>query len=238
MRLADFTTLTFDCYGTLIDWEAGLLAVLKPWATRNGLDAGDNALLEAFGRHEHRVQGDNPGMLYPDILRAVQRGVAADYGAAASEADADALATSVADWPAFPDSAEALAYLKQHYKLVILSNIDRASFAHSNARLGVAFDAVFTAQDIGSYKPDLANFSYMLDHLAEIGVAKGDILHTAQSLYHDAAPAKELGLATAWINRRTDKPGAGATPASGARPDFEFPSLAALAATHRAEAGE
>ncbi|MFQ5959704.1 MAG: haloacid dehalogenase, partial [Alphaproteobacteria bacterium] len=133
MRLTGFTTLTFDCYGTLIDWETGILAVLRPWAVRNGLDASDDALLEAFGRHENRVQGNNPAMPYPDILRRTQHAVAADLGAAAAAADADALATSIKDWPAFPDSTAALAYLKQHYRLVILSNIDRASFAHSNA---------------------------------------------------------------------------------------------------------
>jgi 2-haloalkanoic acid dehalogenase type II len=233
MKLTDFTTLTFDCYGTLIDWETGILAVLKPWAARNRLDASDDALLEAFGRHETGVQQANPGMLYRDILRRVQRAVAKDFAVAPSDADADALGTSIGDWPAFPDSVASLAYLKQHYKLVILSNVDNASFAHSNARLRVAFDAIFTAEDIGSYKPDPRNFRYMLDRLGAMGVARVDILHTAQSLYHDIPPAKELGLATNWINRRHAKTGEGATPPSDVRPDFDFPSLAAFAEAHR-----
>ena len=139
------------------------------------------------------------------------------------------------DWPAFPDSAAALAYLKQHYKLVILSNVDRTSFAGSNRRLGVAFDAIYTAQDIGSYKPDPANFRYMLDHLAALGNGPGDILHTAQSLFHDHGPARRLGLASAWIDRRQDQQGWGATPPppEGAGYDFRFPSMAALVQAHQ-----
>jgi len=145
----------------------------------------------------------------------------------------------VSDWPAFADSAAALAYLKQHYQLVILSNVDRTSFAGSNRRLGVEFDAIYTAQDIGSYKPDLANFHYMLARLAERGIVPGDILHTAQSLFHDHGPAKRIGLASAWINRRHDRPGWGATlpPPEGAAYEFRFDSLAAMAEAHARETG-
>ncbi len=236
MNLTDYSTLTFDCYGTLIDWEAGILAVLAPWAARNGLGATDDILLETFGRIEGRVQNDTPAMLYPDVLRAVQRGVAADFGIAASDVDAEALGTSVGDWPAFPDSREALAYLKKHYKLVILSNIDNASFALSNERLGGEFDAIVTAQEVGSYKPDLNNFRVLLDRLAAKGIAKGDILHTAQSLHHDVAPAQRIGLATNWINRRHDRPGGGATLPSDAVPDVEHTSMAHFVDAHRAAA--
>lgn len=141
------------------------------------------------------------------------------------------------DWPAFTDSAEALAYLTQHYKLVILSNVDRASFADSNALLGVTFDAIYTAQDIGSYKPDLTNFRYMLDRLAELRIAKSNILHTAQSLFHDHAPAKAIGLASAWIDRRHATGGFGATmaPPASTGYDFRFNSVADFAAAHLAE---
>ena len=143
---------------------------------------------------------------------------------------------SVPDWPAFSDSAASLRYLRQHYQLVILSNVDRQSFSGSNERLGVAFDAVYTAQDIGSYKPDPANFDYMLAQMAARGVQPGAILHTAQSLFHDHAPAKQRGLATAWIDRRHDQPGWGATaPSPGARYDFRFTSLADMVAAHQAE---
>lgn len=234
MKLTDFTTLTFDCYGTLIDWETGILAVLRPWVAEHGLGLSDDALLEAFGRHESRIQQDSPAMLYPDVLRQTQHAVAADFGVPPSEADADALGSSVGDWPAFADSADALAYLKRHYKLVILSNVDNASFARSNETLGVAFDAIVTAEDVGSYKPALRNFEYLLDRLAGMGIGKSDILHTAQSLYHDIPPAQKIGLATNWINRRHDKPGLGATPAANAFPDFEHKSMAHFVEAHTA----
>ncbi len=234
MNLADFTTLTFDCYGTLIDWETGIAAALRPWAERAGVDGDDEALLAAFARVENRLQRDNPTAPYPELLRNGALAIAADLGAPMGGGEAEAFAASIKDWPAFPDSADGLAYLKRHYKLVILSNVDTASFAHSNAKLGVEFDAIFTAEDIGSYKPDLANFRYMLACLEAMGTAKSQILHTAQSPYHDIAPAREIGLATNWINRRALKPGGGATPAAAATPDFEHPSIAAFVEAHKA----
>ena len=136
-----------------------------------------------------------------------------------------------------PRFAEALAYLKQHYKLIILSNVDNASFAFSKPRLGVAFDAVYTAEDIGSYKPSARNFEYMLDHLAELGLARSDVLHTAESLFHDHVPAKAHGLATCWIYRRHAQEGFGATMNPGSRPDttFRFNSMAELVKAHEEE---
>ena len=233
--LTDFTTLTFDCYGTLIDWETGIVRALEPWLAKSGLSPSENEVLEAFAATEEAHERATPAALYPDILRRSLAEMATAWGVQVEPADANAFAGSVGDWPAFPDSAEALAYLKQHYKLVIISNVDRSSFARSNARLGVEFDLIVTAQDVGSYKPDLGNFHYTFDKLAQLGVAKEQILHTAQSLYHDHAPAAELGLASLWINRRQDKPGGGATvaPAEAVRPDFELPSMAALVELHR-----
>src|SRR5580692_3670661 len=224
MKLRDFRALSFDCYGTLIDWESGLFAALQPLLRLAGREAPRDAVLAEFAAHESAQQAATPGMLYPEVLEQVHRRLARDWGVAAQEAAHVAFGRSIPDWPAFPDSAAALSYLKRHYLLVILSNVDRASFAGSNARLGVAFDAICTAQDIGSYKPDLANFRYMLDHLAELGIAKSDILHTAQSLFHDHAPAKALGLASAWIDRRHASGGFGATmaPPAGASYDFRF----------------
>jgi 2-haloacid dehalogenase len=144
---------------------------------------------------------------------------------------------SVGDWPAFADSTASLSYLKQFYKLVILSNVDRKSFAQSNRRLGVAFDAVYTAEDIGSYKPDLGNFRYMIGALKNSGHPERDILHIAQSLFHDHAPANAVGLRSAWIDRRRDAVGAGATPPppEGVRYDFRFVSMAELVEAHRDE---
>ena len=237
MKLTDYKVLTFDCYGTLIDWEAGIHAALQPLLAKAATPLAKDDVLESFARHESAQEAETPQMIYSDLLTAVHRRLADQWGLAASDADHRRFGNSVPDWPAFPDSAEALAYLKQHYKLVILSNVDRTSFAGSNARLGVTFDAIYTAQDIGSYKPDLANFRYMLDHLAELGIAKSDILHTAQSLFHDHAPAKALGLASAWIDRRHASGGFGATmaPPAGASYDFRFTSMADFAAAHRTE---
>jgi 2-haloalkanoic acid dehalogenase type II len=236
MELTGFSTLTFDCYGTLIDWESGILAVLRPWAAKHGIDADDDTLLESFGRHETRVQQATPAVLYPDVLRQTMRAIGAEFGHDAWADEADALGNSVKDWPAFPDCVEALAYLKQNYKLVVLSNIDNESFAHSNRRLGVEFDAVVSAEDVGSYKPNPDNFTALIARLSGMGVKPGDVLHTAQSLYHDIAPARDIGLKTCWINRRHGKFGTGATPPTAAWPDMEKQSMADLVRAHRLEA--
>ena len=151
--------------------------------------------------------------------------------------ECEAYGRSVPGWPAFPDTAEALRYLKRHYKLVILSNVDNASFEHSRRKLGVELDAVYTAEDIGSYKPSPRNFDYMLEQLKGLGVEPGDILHTAESLFHDHVPAADKGLATCWIHRRHGQDGFGATmnPGSMPRTDFRFDGLAELAEAHRRE---
>jgi 2-haloalkanoic acid dehalogenase type II len=237
MKLTDFKVLTFDCYGTLIDWESGIHTALLPLLHKGDITLGRDAVLETFARHESDQEAITPGMVYSELLAVVHRRLAAEWNVAATEAEHRRFGASVPDWPAFPDSAEALKYLKQHYKLVILSNVDRASFSGSNRRLQVVFDAIYTAQDIGSYKPAPANFVYMLENLAALGFGKADILHTAQSLFHDHAPAKQFGLSSAWIDRRHEQSGWGATmaPPEGASYDFRFPSMAALAEAHRAE---
>ena len=235
MRLSDFKVLSFDCYGTLIDWEAGLSRALQPLAERSGRPVGD--LLERYGRVEHDVEEAYPGMRYAQLLELVHERLAEELGVEPGEGEARRFSQSVGDWPAFPDSAEALAYLKQHFRLVILSNVDRASFAGSNKRLEVGFDHVLTAEEIGSYKPDLRNFRYLLDTLATEGFGKDDLLHVAQSLFHDHAPANRLGIASAWIDRRAGRAGSGATPPPHPMPrfDFRFTSLEELAEAHRAE---
>jgi 2-haloacid dehalogenase len=237
VRLHDFRVLTFDCYGTLIDWESGIFAALGPLLVKMPAPIGRDSALEAFARHESAQEAETPKTRYSELLAKVHRRLAAEWGIAADEEAAQRFGASVPDWPAFADSATALAALKEHYQLVILSNVDRASFAGSNRRLGVVFDAVFTAEDIGSYKPDPENFRYLLERLAERGVRKEDILHTAQSLFHDHVPAKRAGLASAWIDRRHGAASFGATmpPPEDARYDFRFPSLAAMVEAYREE---
>lgn len=237
MRLSDFSTLSFDCYGTLIDWEAGLVAALESLRDRAGVDA--EQLLESYSRAEHSVEEEHPGLRYSELLAKVHGRLSDEFRI---EPDADAarkFGESVGDWPVFPDSAEALRYLKQHFRLVILSNVDRASFAGSNERLGVSFDDIFTAEEIGSYKPDPRNFQYLLDRLGEEGTGKEQLLHVAQSLFHDHVPANRFGIASAWIDRRAGKEGGGATMVPDPMPhfDFRFTTLGELADAHRAEIG-
>ena len=241
MRLADFRVLTFDCYGTLIDWESGIHTALQPLLQQAKTPPPRDQALELFAQQESAQEAETPGMIYSELLATVHRRLAGSLDLPASEEDHRRFGASVPDWPEFPDSAASLQYLKQHYQLVILSNVDRESFKGSNRRLGVKFDAIYTAQDVGSYKPDLANFRYMLDHLAQRGIALEAILHTAQSLFHDHVPAKQVGLASAWIDRRHEQDGWGATmppPGQGAGSyDFRFASLAEMVEAHRAEAG-
>jgi len=231
VELRDFEVLSFDCYGTLIDWEAGMAAVLRGWADRHGLDRTDEQLLTAYSTHEAQAETDHPTDLYPRILDRAMRALGADLGVPVGNDEAEALAVSVPQWPAFPDSPEALRGLARRYKLIILSNVDRASFAGSNERLGVRFTSILTAQDIGSYKPSPRNFEALRREVERLGIAEGRLLHVAQSLFHDHVPAKAAGLRTVWIDRRSDKPGWGATPAPQAdvTPDWTFPSMAAFA---------
>lgn len=238
-RLTDFEALSFDCYGTLIDWETGILAVLGPWARSRGLTLDDEAMLATYAGEEARAERQHPDELYPAILARSFRAVGARLGAEVTDADAAALAASVPDWPAFSDSAAALAELGRHYQLIILSNVDRQSFAASQERLGVTFAAVVTAEDVGSYKPAQANFDALLGTLAGLHISGSKLLHVAQSLFHDHGPAKQAGLPTVWINRRHGRDGWGATPPPPAavQPDWEFPTMAAFAAAVAAEPG-
>jgi 2-haloacid dehalogenase len=232
VRLDEFEALSFDCYGTLIDWEAGLAAVLWDWASRRNVQMDDRALLTAYASHEAIAESTHPGDLYPDILARSMRELGAELRAEVTATDAEALARSVPDWPAFPDAHDALAALSKRYKLIILSNVDRASFAASKQRLGVEFASVLTAEDIGSYKPSPRNFDALIAETRRLGIGDGKLLHVAQSLFHDHVPAKNAGLPTVWINRRHAKPGWGATPApeTAVTPDWTFPSMVDFAA--------
>ena len=250
MTLSDFDVLTFDCYGTLIDWESGIYAALAPLLARaggsaagmglarEGVSLSRDAVLQEFARLEGRQQEATPEMLYSNLLAKVHGQIASEWGVEPDPAEDAAFGQSIAVWPAFADTVEALRYLEQHFRLVILSNVDRASFAATSPRLGVTFDAIYTAQDIGSYKPDPRNFAYLVDRLREQGTPPDKILHVAQSLFHDHVPAKAIGLTTAWIDRRHETGGWGATaPVSPeVRYDYRFTSLKQLAEAHRAGA--
>ena len=238
-RLSDFKVLSFDCYGTLIDWESGMIAALAPIAARGKPPLAREAILEAHARHEAAQEAQTPAKLYRDLLAVVCRRLAEEWAVPAAWSECAAYGRSLKDWPAFPDSAAALQSLQRKYKLVILSNVDNESFASSNEKLSVAFDAIYTAEDCGSYKPSERNFEYMLAKLAARGIEKHEILHVAESLFHDHAPANRLGLASCWIHRRHGQEGFGATVKPGRTPkyDFRFTSMAELAKACEAEAG-
>lgn len=240
MKLSDYKVLTFDVYGTLIDWETGMMTGLKPLIDKTGQKLTRDQILQAHAYHESTAQRWTPQKRYSDLLGVVYRRLAEEWDVAVSWEECQAYGLSVRQWPAFDDSRAALAYLKQHYKLFVLTNTDNVSFSGSNARLDVAFDGAYTAEDIGSYKPSARNFEYMLDALQRRGIPPEDILHTAESMFHDHAPAKKMGLANCWIYRRHDKDGFGATMDPGALPetDFRFNSMADLVEAHKAELAE
>jgi 2-haloalkanoic acid dehalogenase type II len=235
MRLTDFKILTFDCYGTLIDWETGMVEALQPLAERADRPLTRDQILEAHGRHEAAQQLTTPTKLYRDVLAVVYKRLAEEWDVHVAWDECVAYGLSVRDWPAFDDTATALQYLAGHFRLAILSNVDNETFDFSNRKLGVYFDAIFTAEDIGSYKPSPRNFEYMIDKLGGMGIEKSDILHTAESMFHDHAPANAIGLANCWIHRRHEKEGFGATMKPEAMPtcDFRYVSLADFADAHR-----
>jgi len=258
-RLTDYRVLTFDCYGTLIDWETGIWDALQPLIMDNDNAGGARAAevtraagvtraasdsrnagvtredaLHAFAQCESRQERATPGLRYPELLARVHRRIAETLGLRTRSALDEAFGASVPLWPAFPDTADALRVLKRHYKLVILSNVHRDGIAASNRKLGVALDAVYTAEDIGSYKPADANYEYLLAHLqSDLGLGRSDVLHTAQSLHHDHVPANRFGLANAWIDRQRLSAGGnwGATAPVDPMPstDFVFFSMGEMA---------
>ncbi|MCC7282352.1 MAG: haloacid dehalogenase [Acetobacteraceae bacterium] len=244
LDLTRFQALTFDCYGTLIDWEGGIAAAIAPALAAEGLRHAPEAVLEAFGRFEHAHEAGDPAPLYPEVLRRTMLDVQNALGMRHDARQAETFAASVPDWPAFPDSAAALAVLRRHYRrLVILSNVHKAGIAASRKRLsgpgGDPFDFAITAEETGCYKPALKHFERARERFAAEGIAPKNWLHVAQSLYHDHGPAKQLGLASVWIDRRMGKAGAGATPQAAAGYDLHFPSMAAFAeAVERAFAGK
>lgn len=226
LHFGSFKALTFDCYGTLIDWESGIAAAFEKLLAAHRVEAARDEVLELHARFEPALQA-GAFQPYREILAGVVDRFGEHYSFRPTADERDALAESIRDWPAFSDTVAALAALARRYRLAILSNIDDDLFAYSAPRLEVDFAAVVTAEQVGSYKPAPAHFHEAPRRLA---VAHGEILHVAQSLFHDVAPAKALGFRTVWVNRRRGQAGGGATPPATAIPDLEVGSLAELAA--------
>lgn len=220
------THLTFDCYGTLINWEKGILAAVRPLFERVGRSAPAEAILRSYTAHEARLEAEG-WRPYRQILRGVLTGMASDLNLSLLPSEAGLLSDSLPHWPPFSDTVSSLQLLSKRFRLVILSNTDDALFAETQKRLGVRFDQIITAEQVKSYKPAKAHFH---EALRRLNVPVSQVLHVAQSLYHDHVPAQELGVRTAWINRPSLLAGTGLAPAARVTPDLVFPDLAGLAA--------
>jgi 2-haloacid dehalogenase len=231
MNFSHFTTISFDCYGTLIDWESGILPVLRAVLANHDQHLSDAAILELYGEFEASAES-GPYQRYRDVLQSVVRGFASHFHFEATSDEIHSLHESVPTWRPFTDTVTALHELKERYKLAIISNIDDDLFAETQKHLGVEFDQVITAEQARSYKPSVNNFYIAL---RKLGISPGRLLHAAQSVYHDVVPARSLGISTVWVNRRSARPGIGAVrtstvDAAEKRPAFEVPDLASLAA--------
>lgn len=224
LEFENFTHLTFDCYGTIIDWETGILSAVNPVLERHAVSLDEVEILQLYARLEAEQEA-GAYKPYKKVLMGVMSGMGDQLGFTPSEADLLALPESVGMWPPFADSVEALQRLQTGFELVILSNIDDDLFAATEAMLGVDFDEVITAQQVGSYKPSRQNFEVALDRLQ---VPRRQVLHVAQSLFHDHAPAKQLGFTTVWVNRPSRCPGVGVAPPARCSPDLEIPDLRSL----------
>ncbi len=223
--LGEFDALTFDCYGTLIDWERGITETLAPVLARVE-HTPDDRLLEAYARHEAALEAGSY-LPYREVVSRAMAGVCAEHGVEATAADRGMFGASVGEWPPFDDSVDALRRLSSRYRLGAITNCDDDLFARSAERLDVEFDWVVSAQQAGAYKPNAAMFLLALER---IDVPLGRVLHVAQSLFHDHQTAKRLGLATIWIDRRGGRPGGGATPPAEAKPDLTYPDMRSFAA--------
>lgn len=234
MALTDFKALTFDCYGTLIDWESGIASGLSALVSRATEPLTRDEILEAHARHESYQQQLTPAMPYDRLLQVVFKRLAEEWGARYCWDEAVAYGASIGDWPAFPDSASTLQYLKKYFKLIVVSNVDNRSFRTTNEKLAVDFDAVVTAEDVGSYKPSRNVFEYLFSTLSSMGIEKNDTLHVADSVYHDHEPASALQLRSCWIQRRYEQRGSGANVKYLVEPtvDYRFTSMAQLVKAH------
>jgi 2-haloacid dehalogenase len=231
MDFSRFTTISFDCYGTLIDWESGILSVLRTMLRNHGQRLSDSEILELYGQFEAQAES-GPYQSYREVLQAVVRAFADRCHFDATPNEVRSLHESVTTWQPFPDTVHALGELKERYRLAVISNIDDDLFAQTGKLLEVKFEAVITAQQARSYKPSINNFQLALRTIA---ISPDQLLHAGQSIFHDVVPARTLGISTAWVNRRSARPGVGAVrtsdaPGAAKKPDLEVRDLAEFAA--------
>jgi 2-haloacid dehalogenase/putative hydrolase of the HAD superfamily len=230
---SQFKALTFDCYGTLIDWDTSIAQLIEAWLREMNSPVPPDLVVSTFALMQARHQQTRPTLLYPEVLRRSWRDIEEQFGWDPNPDRADAFARSVPHWRPFADTVESLRYLSRYYDLAILSNVDNASLAGTLKLLEVPFLFTVTAEDVGSYKPAQPHFDAAFGEVAQRGMRKSDILHVAQSKHHDISPGNRLALTTVWVNRRNDKKGTGATLAATAEPTLIVNSLAELIDLHR-----
>jgi len=226
MSFASIRLITFDCYGTLIDWENGMLASLRPMFSRDGPRPSDAQLLEQYGEIEAAIEAGQY-LPYRQVLSLTVQEMGRRTAMSVSEEQGAAFAESLTQWKPFPDTVATLQSLEKKFRLGIISNVDDDLFAETRKKLDVEFDFVVTAQQVQSYKPSQRNFE---EALRRGGVSQEQMLHAGQSLYHDIAPANALGISNVWVNRPSARPGSGAAKPGVATPTYEVRSLAELAA--------
>ncbi|MEG4941248.1 haloacid dehalogenase type II [Microcoleus sp. F4-D5] len=226
LEFNQFEVVSFDCYGTLIDWESGILSALKQLLSNREIDFSDDGILELFAEFESELENPNhPYIRYREILQEIVKKLGQEFDFAPTETEINCLVDSVKNWEPFPDTVAALEALKQKYKLAVISNIDDDLFAGTAKRLKVELDWLITAEQVRSYKPSTRNFEIALETM---GISADKLLHVAQSIYHDIVPAASMGISTVWVNRRHDKTGSGATMPASSKPDLEVPDLKTL----------
>jgi 2-haloacid dehalogenase len=223
--LSKIRVISFDCYGTLVNWEVGILSAIRVVLAAHGAHPDARSILEDFAEFEAGAE-EGDYREYTSVLQAVAQEFGVKYAFIPTPGEREALSRSLPQWRPFEDTVNALRRLKRRYRLAVLSNVDDHLFSHTLPQLQVELDEVVTASQVRSYKPSPGNFRVLL---SRVGVPPGSVLHAAQSLYHDIVPAHGCGMVTAWINRESARERYGATRSAGARPDFVFPDLDALA---------
>jgi 2-haloacid dehalogenase len=230
LRLCDFDAVTFDVYGTLIDWEPSIIAFLVQWAGRNGVSASAHDLLMAFDRARAEIQQERPAHLYPEVLSRCFERICGEFGVTVDRQQRAAFAASPHQWPAYLDAHAGLTALQARAKIGALSNIDNAALESACRKLDFRFDVVVTAERVGAYKPDTPHFQTAISDLAALKIPRERILHVGQSLRADILPANRLGLKCAWIHRPERLLGLSGEGVAEAKPDLTVSSLQELVA--------
>ncbi|ALI01121.1 phosphoglycolate phosphatase [Pseudomonas sp. FW306-02-F02-AA] len=237
MKLSNYRAISFDCFGTLVDWESGIINALRNACDDKLQQVSDAQLIAYFLRQESTILADTPDIPYPSALSKTYASILAKLDRPCDKSKAIHFGNSISEWPLFSDTIKALTHLQRHHKLVILSNIDEASIEVTRARLLCNFYRTYTAQAIGSFKPALNNFNYLVRHLADLGIKKHELLHVSVSRFHDIEPAAATGIDTAWINRADTLNGTLSIQpefSPSIEPLYKFCSLAELVSAHKA----